>query len=69
MIFSVMRGQYFLLQLLITVWCQVAHVGKKFVYFELFDNGPNKFLGSVKFSFSIKGNGSFLCGCCFKIFC
>ena len=33
------------------------------MYFESFGNGPDKFNVSVRFSFSIKGNGPFLCGC------
>ena len=31
--------------------------------FESFGNGPDNFMISGRFSFSIKGNGSFLCGC------
>ena len=39
------------------------------VYFESFGNGPDKFIVSVRFSFSFKGNGSFLCGSCLISFC
>ena len=39
------------------------------VYFESFVCGPDKFILSVKFSFSINGKRSFLCVCCFIFFC
>ena len=39
------------------------------MYFESFGNGPDKLIESVRFSFSIKGNGSFFCGCCLIRFC
>ena len=39
------------------------------VYFESFGSGPDKCIVSVRISFSIKGNGSFLCGCCLIRFC
>ena len=39
------------------------------VYFESFGSGPDRFMVSVRFSFSIKGNVSFLCGCCLSRFC
>ena len=39
------------------------------MYFKPFVGGPDKFMMSVKFSFSINGKGSFLCGCCLIFFC
>ena len=39
------------------------------MYFESFVCGPDKFILSVKFSFSISGKRSFLGGCCFILFC
>ena len=39
------------------------------VYFESFIGGPDKFILSVKFSFSINGKVFFLCGCCLIVFC
>ena len=39
------------------------------VYFESFVCGPNKFILSVKFSFSINGKKSFLYEWCFIRFC
>ena len=38
------------------------------MYFESFVCGPDKFILSVKFSFSINGKRSFLCACCFTFF-
>ena len=42
---------------------------KNLIYFESFVCGPDKFILSVRFSFSINGKRSFLCGCCFTLFC
>ena len=38
------------------------------VFFESFVCGPDKFILSVKFIFSINGKRSFLCCCCFIFF-
>ena len=50
----------------------MGHGGQKLdllVYFESFVCGPDEFILSVRFSFSINGKRSFLCECCFTLFC
>ena len=38
------------------------------MYFESFGSGPDRLMVSVRFSFSIEGNGYFLCGYCLTRF-
>ena len=70
-IFSVGGRKYIRLLILIVKLCRVGHEDQKLdlLYFESFVDGPDKFNLFVKFSFSINGKGSFLCGCCFIFFC